>query len=171
MFAKKFPRCVGIAVVALGLATAGVSFANPDWASDLGLDFWNVPTFKQKLARDKQLRIELDRIDEKVLKRIAIKETVVTDLVAGKIDLLEAAAEFRAVNLTGKYTPATVRLLFPAPTEDESICLHLLCHVDAFAQSNQKARAVAVRLRAELDRHIAAGTLKLPDVVMSNDDE
>src|SRR5262245_45897858 len=112
MFAKRLTRHVGLAVVVLGLATAGASFANPDWASDLGLDFWNVPTFKQKLAHDNQLRIELDRIDERVLKRIAIKEVIVADLVAGKVDLLEAAAEFRAVNLTGKYTPATIRLLF-----------------------------------------------------------
>lgn len=169
MLTEKRPRRFWIAALSAAFATAGLSFAHPTWASELGLDFWNVPSLQQKIARDRQFRIELDRRDEAVMKRIGVKDAVIDDLMAGRIDLFEAAADFRALNLQRPEASGAVRALYPAATEDESLCLNVLSFVDACVQQDAAARPAALRLRADFERRRAAGTLRLPAVTLAGE--
>ncbi|MFO0810631.1 MAG: hypothetical protein U0746_18545 [Gemmataceae bacterium] len=166
----KLHRRFQLAAASLALATAGVAFAHPSLASELGLDFWNMPSLHQQIAHDKQFRIELERRDELSLRRIDMKEQIIRKLIGGKIELLEAAADFRALNRSHPEVMKVVRFVFAAPTEDETMCLNVIAFVDAWAQFNPSLESTAQRLRSDLDRHRCAGTLKLPAVSLDDED-
>src|SRR5438874_906799 len=77
---------------------AGASFARPSWPTDLGVDFWSVPALKARLQLENQWHDELEALDDVVLRRIVVKNLIVADVLAHRTPLVEAAAEFKALN-------------------------------------------------------------------------
>ena len=88
----KLPTRIALVVAVVGLTLAGAGYANPSWTTGLGLDFWNVPTLKARLARDRSIAADLENRDQQVLQRIAVKETLIEDLVGGRLSLTDTAA-------------------------------------------------------------------------------
>src|SRR5690349_9198789 len=151
-----------LTVGALGLVVAGVSLAHPSWPSDLGLDFWNVPSLKARLNRDLDLAAHLDAQDSHILQRIAVKEEIVNDLVGGRISLLDAAAQFRALNAGRRDYLEVIRLTYPGRTDDERMCRNVIGFVESAVASDEDGRYVIYRLNQELNHLLASGELKLP---------
>src|SRR5438309_250976 len=85
----------GLLVVLVG---GGVSYAYPTWPTELGVDFWNVSDLKTRLQRENRWREQLEALDTTVMQRIRIKETIIRDVLARRMSLVEAAAAFRELN-------------------------------------------------------------------------
>lgn len=85
------------------------------------------------------------------------RELIVVDVIEGRMSLLEGAAAFH--ELTAKFPKLSARIdeLFPADSEGEQACLHVISSVRQELQTpttsegaNEKADAVLGRLEAEL---------------------
>jgi hypothetical protein len=146
----------------LGLALAGVSVARPSWPADLGVDFWNVPALNARLKRHHKVAVELERQDETVMRRIAVKEAIVADLIAERVSLVEAAAQFRALNAGRRDYLTVIRSTYPGRTDDERICHNVIAFVEAAVNSDEDGRYTVYRLTEELRRLADGGTLVLP---------
>jgi hypothetical protein len=153
--------CAG-ALVALWI---GLTFAAADWLSAMGLDVWNLPELEQQLAQECQRDEALEGARVVLLRRIAQRRRVTQDLIAGRLTLLEATAEFRRLR---RMTPDFLdrfHSLYPGATEEERVCRGLIAWVRAelIVQPDQ-AEARAARFEAELQDHLNRnGTLLLPD--------
>lgn len=135
--------------------------ARPSLATDLGLDFWNLPALRETISSEERKFQELDHQLKTVLHNINVKEAIVESLVAGRIGLFDAATEFKAINQGRAEAASTLRWYFPAPTDDESVCLSVLSHVQVHAEHTPTARAVAIRIAAEFAAHRRGGAIKL----------
>jgi hypothetical protein len=146
----------------LGLVLAGVSSARSHWPTQLGLDFWNVPSLKERMVHDRQIADQLASQDKQVMRRIAVKETIINDLVAGRIGLLEAAADFRALNAGRPAYTLVIRSFYPDMTDDERVCRNVIGYVEAGVEGDEDGRALIHRLTEELETLKATGRLHLP---------
>jgi hypothetical protein len=146
----------------VGLALAGMSSAHPTWPTDVGIDFWNVPALKERLVQDRRLADELTTEDTRVMRRIAAKETIIEDLIAGRINLLEAAADFRALNAGRPGYMLVIRSSYPGVTDDERLCRNVIGYVEAGGETDEDGRALIYRLTEQLETLKAIGRLHLP---------
>jgi hypothetical protein len=163
---KKVVRPLGIVAI-LAMALAGVGYAKPSLATDLGLDFWNAPELQARIERNLRLHDELEQKDVEVLRRIDAKETIVADLVAGRATLAEAATHFKILNAARPDYQTIIRAVYPGATDDERICRNVIAFVEAHVTAGNRAgRGIVERLNAELQRRIARGEpLTLPDLL------
>jgi hypothetical protein len=98
-----------------------------------------------------------------VLLRLQAKTRMAREVVAGRLSLAEAAAEFKALDA---YAPPGPGFIFPEGSAemsaDEYYCRNV---IDWAAAEAPRERAAEVRrqLQAELNAQLRGGTLRLPD--------
>jgi hypothetical protein len=155
----------GLVCLVLALAAlAGGLYLFPSWAAAVGLDFWNIPATLDAMARtaalDERIEVEL----ESVRRRNAAKEEVTGEAAAGRLTLLEAAARFRDLDAAASddYRRGWRRSL-PAASDEERYCRAVLAHVKELVRDRPDGIRVLDRLKAELDRALARGDVRLPD--------
>jgi hypothetical protein len=151
-----------LTAAALGIVLVGVSSARPSWPTDLGLDLWNVPALNARLADDRLMASRLAVRDEKVMQRIAVKETIIEDLVAGRIGLLDAAVEFGALNARRHAYAVVIRSLYPNMTDEERVCRNVISYVETAVDGDEDGRALIHRLHEDLHHLKSSGRLRLP---------
>jgi hypothetical protein len=156
---KFSPRVLSLALV-LGLVGAGASYSCMSWQSDLGLDFWNAPALKDDLAQQEQVRLALNLSDVVVLNRIAAKQEIVQAVVAGRLSLLEAAAQFHKLNCGEAKLMADLRREYPSANDDECMCRNLIAYVKHHLADDR--HPLPRQLQAELDHLLVTGDVHLP---------
>jgi hypothetical protein len=112
-------------------------------------------------ARESERISRADPSDRAIQARIAAKEGVVKDLIAGRTSLVQAAAVFRALGGMG---PADmIRVAYPlAASEDEAYCRSVIDYVPGQAPAGQ-GDALVRDLKAEMNDRLRDGTLHLAD--------
>ncbi len=100
--------------------------------------------------------------------RIRAKRAIAQELIAGRLSLWQAAADYRGLGLQGR--PDRVRDAFPlAGSEEEAYCRSVIGYVGTVAledQSDDVADVTCV-LEAELYDRLQEGTFRLPDSALS----
>lgn len=133
------------------IAIAVVSVANPRLAERLGLDVWNLPELHAKYeaaeTRDREIAAE----SEDVQHRIAVKETIIADVLAERSDLATATARFAELNATRPECMDMIRVTFPGDTDQEKLARNVMAFCATRVSAAERAALVA-RLEAELTR-------------------
>lgn len=138
-------------VVALAVA-AGAGWARPDLVRQWGLELWHLPEqqslLEQERHRERELADSLVQSD----RRIANKERVAADLVAGRLTLAEAAARFRPVVEATPGALAALRNCYPGADEEECLRRNVICYAEAVLSGAPAVHREAVlrRLGQEL---------------------
>ena len=133
-------------LIALALAGAGALTAQPEWARAIGADVWNIPALKAQMRESSDNMARLDAADEEVLRRVAIKEGVVSDLIAGHITLTEAADQF--AQLSAPRDLEILRVTTPGETDQEKFARNVLRYA-ALRLPGGERDEVMCRLEAE----------------------
>jgi hypothetical protein len=144
------------------LAVTGLLFAvfslRPDWAEAAGLDLGRVPALAAQVESEQEREADLVAQLAEVKQRVLNKQQVTDDVIAGRLDLFAAAAQFREL------TPAAIRerhymqLVYPDACDEERYCRSVIGWVRGTLQlrSPPEADRVASRLEADLREHLAA---------------
>jgi hypothetical protein len=117
------------------LLTAGL-LANPSVAEEAGLDFWNVPTYREQLTTSEKEYLEAVRNDAIVYRRMEQKIAMADDIVDGKLTFEEATARFAELNRMHPPVSVTVCGEF-SPTSDQAAAFQ----VAAFVRATRKPGA------------------------------
>ena len=139
------------------LVAVGTLSAHPTWARSIGADVWNVPALNEQVRTSE---VEDDRLTaegDDVLRRIAIKEAIITELLAGRTTLADASERFAALNGARPDYVATLREVFPGATDQETYARNVI----SFALPRVPAQdrdALSSRLEAELQQILASAT-------------
>lgn len=136
------------------LVGAVVLTVHPSWAQSLGADVWNVPALNKQVhasaVEDERLASE----DEDILRRIAIKESIITTLITRRITLAEATAQFTELNSARPDYASTLRNTFPGDTDLEKAARNVIAFALPRVPSDER-EALSARLEAELQQMLA----------------
>jgi hypothetical protein len=155
-----------LSVAALLIAgAAGLVYFGADTGSPRDSDS-NSPSIAECLLGDKSpTDEETERRQQILLERNVVKDRAVRNLLAGRLTLLQAAAQFRDVDeaLPVTWVP---QIAATGPAEGERLCRKVIAMAKGWMEECVPAQAAAetARLEAELERHRGAdGTVRLPD--------
>jgi hypothetical protein len=157
-------RPLPVAVLFIG-AAAGLLYFGADKGSRRDSDS-NSPSIAQGLLDEKSpTDEELERRRQIYLQRYSVKEHAVQDLLAGRLTLLQAAAQFRDLD---KALPVTwaPRIAATGSAEGERLCRMIIWMAKGWMEEHVPAAAtdVTARLKAELEQHRGPdGVVRLPD--------
>jgi hypothetical protein len=114
-----FLSAVGVAVI----------FAYPAEADDPGGDIWQIVKAQSRIAEaDRNMR-KIDQEDEHVMRRVAIKQEVIRDLVDGRITFEEATQRYVELNRKHDLALTYLRRTYPGRTDEERAARQLAAHL------------------------------------------
>ncbi len=145
------PRLV-TAVAAL--ATLTILACHPTLAKSIGADVWNVPALNDQLRESTGASERLDIEDDEIKRRIDLKETIIEELLAGRITLAEATAKFTELNATRPKYMEAIRASFPGATDQEKAARNVISYSLTRTPVDTRA-AVSQKFDAELEKMIA----------------
>ena len=149
-------RYTCLTAVVLGLGCGGLCLFRPAWVHSAGLDFWNMADAERAVADADRFGEEIEAVDRIVQERSAAKEIIIRDLLAERLTLLEAAAQFRRLDVA---SPAAARShqRFADQSEGERYCRQVLLWARSTMQAWPPTRVEPIlsRLEAELRAHMA----------------
>ena len=152
-----------LAVFTVGALAAGAGLSRPELAERLNVDFWNLPAYERELATCQDEEVRLDARCRALVTCMDSKEAAVGELRAGRITLFECAARFRDASAASEDSQKYLRKIHPNLSADEAQCRMVIHWVGSLAYRDPHAAAVAARLNAELEDHLARhGTVRLP---------
>jgi hypothetical protein len=158
-------RCVLSVLAVLGVSYTALSTIRPAWATELGIDVWNLPNLEQEFAQQKRFAAELACREAIARERTAGKDQVLCELLHGRLTLLQAAASFRHLDI--EY-PGVGPDYFPGRTEGERYCREVLQWVKVEAQKapSDQTDEVLCRMTVELEDYLAANEdeVTLPEI-------
>jgi hypothetical protein len=143
---------------------AGLAWVRPEWTEAVGEALTGGDSGRVEEARRR--REELVKRDGVLFRRIAAKEEVIRELIAGRLSLWQAARWFKQLNENPRDLTADYLEFFPGATDDEKQCRQVLDWTRLAVQrlAASRASALLARLEAELEerRRLGGGLLTLP---------
>jgi hypothetical protein len=122
---------------------------------------------RSDLNDELQRAAKLDRERKVVGWAIATRSAIVSDLVAGRLNLFEAAAGFSEVDKVKErhhVNPDPLPQYFPAKTREEQLCRQVITGVEWRLWNQPEQGVVVARLEKELQEHLERyGTVQLPE--------
>jgi hypothetical protein len=160
-------RSVVLLVIALGAALTGV------WLLDCNQGRGCESTWRAvgELARLDREREDMERVALLLNRRSDELSAITTDVIAGRVGLLEAAAAFRAADAI---VPSGARVqlapYFAGGSDAERECRRVISFVDTALDGEPSRRAAVVAgLEAELQEHLRQeGGVRLPAAAAVN---
>jgi hypothetical protein len=143
-------------VAVLVVAGVGILAAHPTLAQSLGVDVWNVPSLQEELRAGEGVDRQLTDQSQEVRQRIAVKDAIVADLVAGRISLSEATERFAELNAAHPEYLDAIRAAFAGETDQEKMARNVIAFAVLRTAPDERDLLTA-RLEAEL--HQMTGSL------------
>ncbi len=84
--------------VVAGFVVMSMAFVPASWIQAAGLDVWSLPDLHAEIAENERRSVEMDDEARAIAQRIAVKDQLVKDLVAGKTNLAAVTTQFEVLN-------------------------------------------------------------------------
>lgn len=141
-------RALVAAVV--GVVCATLAVANPTWARSAGIDVWNVNQAERELAAALGATERLAADDMTVLNRIGAKESLVNEVIAGRLSLADAAEQFLDLSADAPNYLDILRDRFPDGTDEVRVARNVIEYVTQRVADPARRDALTSQLAAEL---------------------
>lgn len=125
---------------------------HPGLVRAAGVDFWSVAQARAEIAEATATDRALAERDDTILRRIAIKEALVTELIAGRLTLAEAAARFLELHEDEPGHLAVLRSSVPGDTDLERSARNVIDYVGERVPDQTHRSDLCSRLEADLAR-------------------
>lgn len=153
--------CAGV----LSALLVGGGYARPQWASRLGFDFHELATLRQRLAENRRRSEALDRWGAILARNLLAREEILQALREQRINLLEAATQFRDLN---RALPEPgmefFRRSYEGETDEERFCRQVITFARHDLMHYPEAVLTAERLEAELSDHLRNGPIRFEGI-------
>lgn len=140
------------ALIVVGGALAGLSCAQPELVSQLGIDVWRLPEFQDHLTTATDFSNRLDEVRVRNHTSAQQRDQVVHDLAHGKIHLPEAVALTCALSDTDQLTLALECLGISDPNREIAVAKLLIHWVE---QELRDRPALATDTVVQLEKELA----------------
>ena len=143
-----------ILIAAFALAVVATLAVHPTWARSIGADVWNVPALEAQMRATTNEGDHLEAEDSEIRNRIAVKEAIVADLIAGRIALPDAVEQFTALDAERPQYTNVLRAQYPDVPDHELMPRHVVAYTLPRTSPHERS-AVAARLEVELHQMLA----------------
>jgi len=120
---------------------ASVAFAFPSFATENGLDFWNVGEYEDALDNCRRTTQEMERTGRHICNRIHIKSDLIVDLVANRTTFRDVVLQFWTLNNQHPPLMNIIRSSFTGQTDMEKQCQNVIGYVRAHLETNPSVQA------------------------------
>lgn len=134
----------------LTLTLLAAAAAHPTLARAAGVDFWNLTDVRAEAEEAAERSRVLDERDSFIMRRIIIKEDLVTGLIAGRTSLADVAVQFLDLNSAEPSYLDHLRTSVPGDSDLERSAHNVLHYASARLADPTARAAVLARLEAEL---------------------
>lgn len=148
-----FTRRALLALVVTGVV--GVLAVHPTWAKSIGADVWNVAALKDELRATQLDNARLECEDEQVRYRIALKESLIKDLIAERATLADVSGQFATLDATRPAYMDVLRKAYPGGTDQEVVARNVIAYTLARVAPGDRA-TVSSRLEADLRKMLSS---------------
>lgn len=148
MSTRLLTSCRRVAL-ALGLAAAAATAADPTWVRAAGFDVWNYSRLEREVAEARAETTDLIAADGEVQNRIAAKESLISDLIEGRMTLAEVTARFVVLNASHPAYLSTIRAHYAGRSDLEKTARNVIDYAKARCTDPAVRARVVGRLEAE----------------------
>jgi len=136
--------CLLIPVVALA--------AHSELGATLAIDMVQTPGLRDEIKEDAEFREILEVVNREIQRRIAIKEALIAELIAGRVTLAATTEQFLTMNQDRPEYMMIIRASYPGRTDYEKSAYNVISYAEGELQqlppeAQEKIRA---RFAAEL---------------------
>ncbi|MCE9562794.1 MAG: hypothetical protein K8U57_12175 [Planctomycetes bacterium] len=126
--------------------------ANSEWGASLVVDMFHPQSVREELKNEEELSENLEVVNREIQRRIAIKEALVAELIAGRTTLAAVSDEFLALNRPRQEYMTIIRATYPGNTDEEKSAHNVIGYVTGeLVRYPQATRdEVLARLQSEL---------------------
>jgi hypothetical protein len=124
----KFSKA-SLCCVALIASIAVIIFVSPATAEEWGIDFWRMGELEQQIARCETRRLEMERVDQVIVGRTALRHGIIRNLCSKQISLEEAASGFLTLNQTEPSSIKYLQLTHPNRSDYELSVIQVMMHI------------------------------------------
>src|SRR5438128_1397708 len=142
---------------------ASMTYADPDWPADAGLDLWNVPSLRAQIDRWQRQGHELDDRLRATQRRLDFKNRVATEVLAGEMTLREAARAYRAANANNPQFVPQMRLVYLTGSEDELHARNVIGMIRGILERDRQQDEKVARFEKELQAMKRCGEVELDE--------
>ena len=123
---RVFTRPIAVLVVLMLLAPVAAAIARPEWATQVGIDVWNLPALHEQAECEETRSGELDTEDHEIRRRIGIKEDLIQNLISGRSNLAETTAQFAILNQDYPEYMNLIRMNYSGETDLEKMAQNVI---------------------------------------------
>jgi hypothetical protein len=137
---------------AIAAALIGIVHVQPGWAASLSMDWWSLSDLEQTMERQLRQTIELDEQREQAASRASARQSIVEEVAADRMTLIQAAVEFRRLNQTLPPGPWSYNHAYSGESEGERLCRYVirLVQINLSERTPQLVAAKTEQLNGEL---------------------
>lgn len=147
------------AAVVLALAAAAVA-AHSRWGAALVAEAFEARSARVEFREEQELHDHLAGVNREILHRIAIKNQLIAELIAGRTTLDEVTQKFLVMNQSHSEYMSSIRAAYPGDTDEEKTAHNVLGYIRAELEREPPARRAEVfgRLRAQFEAAYPVGS-------------
>ncbi len=138
-------------------AWAVLGAASSDTLASLKQHLGSIPDILRMMAEERTRSDSLDEQGARVAARSEAKRRLFAELVAGRLDLPQAATRFRALCAGAPEVRQALKSLYESGSEQERLCRFLIYCVEMELDSPTQKEAVRRRLTDELEARLRSG--------------
>jgi hypothetical protein len=143
-----------IAIAALVLIVPmAAAIARPVWICTIGLGVWNVAALREQTKSSAMHNCELDAERSEVLQRIALKDELITNLIAGRSTLAAMTLQFMALNEGYPAYMSVIRDSYPGASDEEKMARNVLDFLSIRLAHEPTWRRLTLLARLETEFH------------------
>jgi hypothetical protein len=155
------PLGVALNLCAAILTGGALVFVAWGWPADDGIP--SLPALLRIMQRERSRGEDLTRRLKGKTHCLLAKFQTARDVIAGRLQLLDAAAKFRELqNAVADYDWTRFREAYSGQSDDERHCRAVIGLVETELQAQPTDSTLLERLEKELQMHLERGTLRLP---------
>jgi hypothetical protein len=113
------------------------------------VDVWNYGSLTEQLEQSRVERERLTAEDAEIHERMALKEQLVAELIAGHTTLPEVTSQFTAINAARPEYMAVIRVNYPGGTDEEKVAHNVIEYALPRLPDDAKRDRVLARLNRE----------------------
>ncbi|WP_439620485.1 hypothetical protein [Gemmata sp.] len=146
------------AAVILALSAAAVA-AHSRWGASLVDEASEARSTRVEFREEVELQDHLAVVNRELLHRIAIKNELIAELIAGRTTLAEVTQKFLVMNQSRSECMTSIRATYPGGTDEEKTAQNVLGYLrDELGRQTPARRAeVLRRLKAEFETAYPSG--------------
>ncbi|MBA4190418.1 MAG: hypothetical protein C0467_20720 [Planctomycetaceae bacterium] len=132
--------------------------AQSEWGASLVIDMFQSKSVREELKEDNEIRANLEVINTEIQRRIAIKEALIAELIAGRTTLAKVTDQFLVMNQSRPEYMTIIRSSCPGNSDFEKTAHNVIGYANGELSRLPESQQAEIRARLQAELQCLSGT-------------